>query len=107
MYAVDTLETINEVSSIYTGDKRVTQYFDPDKHLAVSLAKSIGAVDQQVAWDVYLFFDPDVIWIERPPTPIEWAHQLQDSPWADPNHLYLGIALSARLREIMEKHNPE
>jgi hypothetical protein len=107
MYAVDTFEAVNEASAIYAGEKRVAQYWDPEKHLGISLAKSFGAVDQQVAWDVYLMFDPAVVWNDQPPSPTDWAHQLQDSAWANPAHLYLGNALFGRLREIMEAQNPE
>ena len=106
MYAADTIEAVKEASSIFAGDERVTQYFDPEMHVGVSLAKNLGASDLQVAWDIYLFFDGDVTWTDRPPVPIEWAHQLQGSNWADPGRLYFGNALSGRLQEIMETLNP-
>jgi hypothetical protein len=33
------------------------------------------------AWDVYLFYAPGVTWVgPGPPTPTDWAHQLQPDP---------------------------
>lgn len=66
------------------------------------MATSLGAEEDAFAWDVYLFFDEDVEWVDEVPTPIEWAHQLQGSRWADGNRLFLGDDLPRRLREIMD-----
>jgi hypothetical protein len=31
------------------------------------------------AWDVYLFYEPGVRWVDQtPPIPTEWAHQLDE-----------------------------
>lgn len=106
MYAADTIDTVKEASMIFAGKDRVTQYFDPEKHSSFSLARSLGASDPQVAWDVYLFFDDKVTWLDHPPMPIEWVHQLQGSNWADPDRLFYGNALSGRIREIMSTLNP-
>jgi hypothetical protein len=33
------------------------------------------------AWDVYLFYEPGMRWVDQvPPTPSEWAHQLEPDP---------------------------
>ena len=105
MYAADTIEAVNKASLIFAEHDSVAQYCDPEKNFGVLLAKSLGARDLQVAWDIYLFFNEDATWTDRPPEPIEWVHQLEGSSWADPGRLYQGNALSDRFREIMESLN--
>jgi hypothetical protein len=40
----------------------------------------LGAYDPtRSAWDVYLFYEPGVRWVDQtPPSPTEWAHQLDE-----------------------------
>ena len=102
MYLSDTIELVRNASKKFARDPRVIQFYDPEKLFGHAIATSLGAEGDAVAWDVYLFFDEDVEWGDDVPTPIEWAHQLHGSRWADRKRLYLGDDLSRRLREIMD-----
>jgi hypothetical protein len=90
-------------------DARLRFFHDPDKAVgrAVALgshlevAQSLGAPDQ-VAWDVYLFFDKGAEWREALPAPTRWAHQLGD-PWADPARYFTGGELVQELARAMQE----
>ena len=58
------------------------------RHLGKIIAESLG-VSNAIVWDTYLFYDKGSEWKERAPTPLDWAHQLDD-PWADPSHFAWG-----------------
>jgi hypothetical protein len=55
-----------------------------------------------VAWDIYLFYRPFVIWTETPPKPIFWMHQLTDG-WAKNDNYRTGNELKNELLISMEK----
>jgi hypothetical protein len=57
--------------------------------------------DGHVAWDIYLFYAPNVGWNSGPPAPKNWAHQLKDS-WADKTHFHRGGDLVKALSDAMK-----
>ena len=90
-------------------DARARHYFDPDRQAGRALASRMGG-EGQIAWDIYLLFPPDVPWEDEPPLPIDWAHQLGDTAWADAARCHRGdslvVALGARLRAWSPQLDP-
>ena len=61
----------------YVPDERSIHFWDADKRLGLSLAKVVALPgDWELAWDVYLLFDSAAEWVDSPPQPTEWMHQL-------------------------------
>ena len=85
-------------------DPRVRHYFDPERtHLAgKALASGIIQEGRGPAWDVYLFYDGEAEWGDRPPMPVEWCHQLSGGQRADPSR-FAGGVVGERLREAMHE----
>ncbi len=78
------------------------QWFrDPKRRAGHSIAAVLGAPDL-VAWDVYLFYERQAVWEQRPPAPREWVHQLSD-PQADPARRRTGNRLEPELRRLAEE----
>ncbi len=63
------------------------------------MAASIGS-DGHVAWDMYLFYEPQTDWKSVAPRPTHWVHQLIDS-WAHQAHFRTGDGLRDALQMIM------
>jgi hypothetical protein len=101
MYPADTIEAAQEASKLFSQDGRVVQYYDPYKFAGGAIAEGLGAGAGQIAWDIYLFYDGKARWGKLPPPPREWAHQLGDSSWADPDHFYTGDGLYRVLENFM------
>ena len=101
MYEADSLEVVQEAAKLFSQDPRVTQFYDPAKLCGLEVAKKFGAKSGEVAWDVYLFYDAQDEWIEQLPQPVDWAHQLSGSSWAEADRLVQGDQLTHKLREIM------
>ncbi len=80
-------------------DPRVRSFHDPMGRAGEAIAVALGAEGNR-AWDVYLFFDSEVGWKERPPTPNGWVHQLRD-PWADPARHRHGDQLEPELAALL------
>ena len=57
-------------------DARATRYFDRDAHLGHLYAPILHLPEGLPAWDVYLVFAPPVRWVDKPPAPTYWMHQL-------------------------------
>lgn len=101
MYDADSIEIVQEAARLFSQDERVTQFYDPAKACGREVAESLGATPSQVAWDVYLFYEAQDEWGEHLPQPLDWAHQLSGSSWAEADRLFQGDQLIRRLREIM------
>ncbi len=90
-------------------DPRVRHFYDPDKWVGKAIATSLGAKgdeeEDDVAWDIYLFYGLGQEWRkgEDPPAPVEWMHQLSECRWADRERLRCGDLLLAQLYETMKK----
>ena len=82
-------------------NQRVMQFHDPNRLAGKAIAESLGAAGA-VAWDMYLFYSKESKWEKKPPAPLAWVHQLDDS-WADKDHFAWGEELSERLHQIMRK----
>ena len=76
----------------------VRQFCDPTKRSGEAVAASLGWKDQ-VAWDTYLFYEAGCKWIEGPPPPAYYSHQL---PW-DPLHFRTGDDLVRELHEATKR----
>ncbi len=87
-------------AATFSGDSRFEQFYDPNQLVGKSVAQSLGVEEDVVAWDIYLFYGIGELWTESPPIPVEWMHQLVNSEWADPAHLYRGEDLINRLRDV-------
>ena len=98
MLSGDHATTASAAAKMFQGE-RVVQLHDPNKLIGKAIAESIGA-NNAIAWDMYLFFERGCEWKEQLPSPLTWAHQLDD-PWASPDHYAWGNDLPVRLREIM------
>jgi len=98
MLAGDNEASVSNSAKIFESEQ-VRQFYDPNKVAGKIIAESIGA-NNMIAWDTYLFYDKGTEWKEHPPTPLDWAHQLDDL-WADPLHFAWGKDLVVRLQEIM------
>ena len=81
-------------------DPRIRWFHDPERRAGQAIAGSLGATGK-VAWDVYLFFDGDAEWMNQPPPPRGWVHQLSDS-WADPTLRRYGDQLEPELARLFK-----
>ena len=82
-------------------DDRIKHYYDSHQALGKTIAASVGWPGK-VAWDIYLFYGPTVMWAESPPKPESWMHQLSDD-WAKNNQYRTGIDLKNELSASLEK----
>lgn len=82
-------------------DPRIHQFYDPDKRSGKAIARSVGC-EGRVAWDIYLFYTAGIEWIEDPPVPTAWIHQLNES-WADREHFHRGDDLVKELFKTMQR----
>ncbi len=82
-------------------DPRLLHFYDPNKRSGAAIADSLGYEDR-VAWDIYLFYTAGAAWIEKPPAPTVWMHQLSET-WIDRKHYHSGDDLVRKLSVAMEK----
>ncbi|UCH23352.1 MAG: hypothetical protein JSU83_09180 [Deltaproteobacteria bacterium] len=82
-------------------DQWLCQYYDPDKRSGKAIAESLGYVGK-VAWDIYLFYAAGAEWIENPPPPSSWLHQLSEN-WIDRERYHTGDDLGRELFGTMKK----
>lgn len=84
-------------------DVRVHHFYDPEQRAGKAIAERLGAEAGKVAWDVYLFYEKEGEWIDEPPMPSAWMHQLVGSRWADAAHHHKGADLAAQLWKTMQE----
>lgn len=96
-------EKTTRASARVIGDPRVRHFHDPEKHAGKAIAESLGGEESDAAWDVYLFYEKAIEWIEDAPTPSDWMHQLMGSSWADLAHYHTGDELVGELHKAMRK----
>ena len=80
-------------------DPRIRWFHDPKRRASQTVATSLGATGK-FAWDVYLFFEADAEWKNKPLMSPHWVHQLDDS-WADPTRRSFGDRLELELRRLL------
>ena len=88
-------------ASLIFDDPRVHHFFDPSRRVGKAIAE--GLLRGGVAWDIFLFYDKGTEWLEKPPKPARWMHQLPPIQ-ADPEHLRAGDALVGELRLVMKNY---
>lgn len=98
MLATDGIDAAEEVAGLIS-DVRAVHFFDSTRRIGGAIAASVGGVDA-VAWDTYLCYRPGPTWVEAPPPPDRWMHQLGPAVWADPNRFRWGEALTTELRAV-------
>lgn len=82
-------------------DPRVSWFHDPKRRAGEAIGAALGAGGSS-AWDVYLFYGPDVEWKDEAPVPEGWVHQLTDD-WADPTRRRQGEGLETELATLMRR----
>ena len=82
-------------------DPRLHHFYDPNKRSGTAVADSLGYKDR-VAWDIYLFYTAGAVWIENPPAPKAWMHQLSET-WIDRKHYHSGDDLVRELSLAMQR----
>ncbi len=99
-----------KLAALTVQDPRVRHFYDPDKLAGKAVVTSLGATgaedgEDEVAWDIYLFYEPEEEWSngEPPPAPVEWMHQLSECSWIDQSRMRCGEALVAELYYTMKK----
>ena len=75
-------------------ESSVAQFYDPGGRVGQMIADRL--LKHPPAWDVYLFFDADSAWLDAPPQPSQWFHQLGPRI-ADVSRQRSGDALAAAL----------
>lgn len=57
-------------------DERAAHYWDPERRVGTAFQQHIAGMNSP-AWDVWMLFEPGVLWEgEAPPAPTWWEHQL-------------------------------
>jgi hypothetical protein len=98
----DTEMTARRAAQRTVTDFRVRHFYDPQKRAGKAIARTLGG-EGKVAWDIYLFYEKGAEWVEGPPTPSDWMHQLTASSWASLAHYHSGDDLVAELHKTMKK----
>lgn len=83
----------------YLSDKRFKHFYDEHQLVGKAIASSVGR-QGHVAWDFYLFYEPQLTWNCMAPNPTYWMHQLKDS-WADKKHFHTAHNLLKELLNAM------
>ncbi|UCE56453.1 MAG: hypothetical protein JSV31_13705 [Desulfobacterales bacterium] len=96
----DSEATAKEKAVIFN-DSRVRQFYDPDQRSGRTIAESLD-YNGKVAWDIYLFYQSGGEWIEAPPAPVCWMHQINKS-WASRSHYHTGDDLLKELYTAVKK----
>ena len=100
MLSGDSEETAQKSAGIID-DQHVRHFYDPNKWSGEAIAETIRW-EEKVAWDIYLFYKPDAEWLDFPPKPAYWMHQLTDD-WAKNEHYRTGDDLRNELLASMKK----
>lgn len=98
----DSLAAAEKAMRQFDPDPSLSHFYDPRQRAGKIIAESLKAEAGKVAWDIYLFYAADDEWGEKPPPPLDWAHQLSGRDWADPTRLFTGENLAPKLEEIIE-----
>jgi len=79
----------------FLNDKRIQHFYDANMRSGKEIAMSVGWRGK-IAWDIYLFYPPNIKWTDTPPKPVRWAHQISDE-WAKNEHYHTGDDLKQEL----------
>ena len=100
MLPEDTEATARHSARLFD-DPRLRQFYDVERRVGRAIARSLGFPDE-VAWDIYLFYQKGQIWADSPPMRYAWVHQMS-AGWAGATHRCCGKLLDAELRTTMER----
>jgi hypothetical protein len=83
--AGDSPEAASRATPMFRGDGRVRHYWEEGDRWSIASAfrpiLGLGFPDpSQIAWDLYLWYQPGVRWVAKIPVPTAWAHNLWDDP---------------------------
>ncbi len=59
-------------------DQRAKHYWDGEQVAGHAFKSFVGT--SSAAWDVWLLFEPEVLWEDEPPAPTWWEHQIRGLP---------------------------
>ncbi len=82
-------------------DPRIRWFHDPSHRAGEVIAEILNAAEL-IAWDVYLFFDREAHWLDKPPRPLGWVHQLGGGQ-ADPDRYHPGGQLYPELVNLFSE----
>ena len=89
----DSIEAATQMPARFPADDRAEHFWDHDRQVSQAYHQTLqlGARQRRhrVAWDVFLLYRAGVRWVEAPPAPDFWMHQLflEDVPKLDVNTL--------------------
>ncbi|MCH7591349.1 MAG: hypothetical protein IH989_01025 [Planctomycetes bacterium] len=94
----DNQTTAGEAASTFN-DPRVRHFYDSFPKHAAGKAFAEGHVtpNRGPAWDIYFFYNEGPEWVDGPPEPTAWMHQLSGGERADPDRFHTGDDLIAHL----------
>ena len=81
-------------------DNRIQHFYDSNQLSGKEIAMSVGW-DDHIAWDIYLFYAPEVEWTDLPPNPNRWMHQVSEE-WAKNENYRTGDDLKNELKYSLE-----
>jgi hypothetical protein len=99
----DTQVAAQEAAESIAHDSRVRHFYDPHRLAGTAIARGLGGEEGEVAWDIYLFYEEGDEWIEDPPAPAYWVHQVTGSRWADLAHYHSGHDLVREIDRVMSR----
>jgi len=85
----------------FLSDNRIQHFYDKKKTVGRMICNSVEWTGN-VAWDIYLFYEPYTDWTDMPPKPKYWMHQLTDD-WAQNDKYRTGSDLKNELFVSMKK----
>lgn len=90
------------IGKLFGQDPRVRHFWDPKNRVPAALAAGFDWAEDDLAWDIYLFYDQDAEWTDQAATSAAYFHQMsrhQD----DTAHFFQGKALAKKIAETADK----
>ncbi len=98
----DGIASARRTADRFADDKRVEHFYDPYPAHRAGNAFSVASLpDGNVAWDIYMFYRPDLRWDKSLPAPTAMRHQL--GRLRESEAFRTGDALRSDLHEIMHE----
>lgn len=102
MLPSDNRGAAQSAAEIFASCPQVVQFHDPKRFVGKAIATSLGSADK-IAWDIYLIYTPGATWVDAPPQPLDWVHQLGQGEWAGEDKYHHGEALYPALRRMLQE----
>lgn len=101
----DGVASANEEASSFT-DSRIAQYWDANKAVGTAYRQLFGLT--KTAWDMYLVYNPGVIWKgSQPPKPTFYMHQMNSKHGTNPAKFLKPDVFYKNVQTILTKNNEE